>query len=252
MALDAYVMPLWRFKSGDFTSPIENALGIQPMIVAPRQRPPNAPWYLRVLEKLGVIEFVPPPPEPSSEEIRAKAIEEVEDLKRALATAVGQPIEWRDEGDIHYNKQFYDPSVLRAFATWHDHQIELPTFQAPPNLEYHVHSVHRLPKPQNPRFPILSTHSLHTGCFVPVDFPGVHYVEPFKSWGDREFFHDVASTHAVLAELDDFLSFLATVPEKKEEEHGSSPVGDARWYAEELQRICILSRDHRLPVIFWG
>lgn len=252
MALDAYVMPLWGFKSGDFSSPIENALGVKPTILTPEPQQPKVPWHLRMLEKLGFIEFVPPPPQPSPEEIRARAIEEVETLKHDISTAVGRRIEWTDEGEVHYNKQFHDPSVLKAFAAWHDHQSEMPEFQAPPKLEYWKHPVRQLPKPEKPRFPILASHSLNTGYFLPVDFGGVHYVEPFRSWGDREFFHDVASTQAVLSEIDDLLLFLATVPEKKEPEHGSSPVGDVRWYAEELHRICVLSRDYRLPVIFWG
>lgn len=252
MALDAYVMPLWRFKAGDFTSPIENVLGVRPTIVTPAQQTPKPAWYLRMLEKLGVIEFAAQPLEPNPEEIRSKAIEEVEALKRDLSGMIGKPIEWADEGDVHYNRQFHDPSVLRAFAAWHDHRSELPVFEAAPQLQYWKHPARQLPKPSNPRFPVLSTHSLNTGYFLPVDFEGVHYVEPFKSWGDREFFHDVASTPTVLAEINDLLSFLKSVPEAKEDEYGSSPVADARWYAEELQRICNLSQDHSLPVIFWG
>ena len=35
MALDIYVMPLWRFKVGDFRSPIETATGIRPSSLVP-------------------------------------------------------------------------------------------------------------------------------------------------------------------------------------------------------------------------
>jgi len=35
MALDAYVMPLWRFKAGNFASPIQERLGIKPIYTFP-------------------------------------------------------------------------------------------------------------------------------------------------------------------------------------------------------------------------
>lgn len=253
MALDAYVMPLWRFKAGDFTCPIEATLGIKPTIISPETRPlPHAPWYLRLLAAIGIIEFIEPPPEPSPEEFKAAAVQEVDALKTQLTDMIGIPIEWFDDGDVHYNKQFHDPSVLRTFAAWYDHRDEFPEFLPAPKLQYWNHPVRRLLKPDKRRFPILSEHSLSTGYLLPVPFEGVHYVEPFKSWGDREFFRDVSSTQAVLGELAEILEFIATVPEVREEEHGSIPVADARWYAEELQRMCRLSIEHRLPVIFYG
>jgi len=215
-------MPLWRFKAGDFSSPVEATLGIKPTIVSP------------------------------PEGLRSAAIEEVEALKAKLTEMTGTPIDWSDNGDVHYNKQFHDPSVLQVFAAWYDHRNQLPEFLPAPGLRYGKHPVRQLPKPAKRRFPILAEHSLHTGYLLPIPFEGIHYVEPFKSWGDREFFHDVASTQTVLRELADLLKFIATVPEIREPEHGSIPVADARWYAEELQRICTLSVKHHLPVIFYG
>jgi hypothetical protein len=95
MALDAYVMPLWRFKAGDFTSPIEETLGIRPtVILLADMPPPPAPWYLRLLAKIGMIEFVPPPPEPIREERCAAAVQEVDALKAQLTEMVGTPIDW--------------------------------------------------------------------------------------------------------------------------------------------------------------
>jgi len=60
----------------------------------------------------------------------------------------------------------------------------------------------------------------------------------------------VASTQAILRELAELLTIIDTQPEVKNGE--TIPVGDARWYAEELQRICTLSVEHKLPVIFHG
>ena len=68
---------------------------------------------------------------------------------------------------------------------------------------------------------------------------------------DWEFFHDVASTQTILRELSDLLDFLSGVPAVKADD-GSNPVKDVGLYAEELQKICALSIQHGLPVIFHG
>jgi hypothetical protein len=154
MALDAYVMPLWRFKAGDFTSPIENALGIKPTVISLADAPPpRACWYVRLLDNAGIIDFVPPPPEPSPEELRTTATQEVDALKSQLTEMLGTPIDWPDEGSVHYNKQFHEPVIMRAFAAWHDHQDELPEFTSPPEQNYYKHPVWSLPKPPKRRFP---------------------------------------------------------------------------------------------------
>ena len=246
-------MPLWRFKAGDFTSPIEATVGVKPTTISPEERFwRRSPWYLRLLATLRLIEYVPPPPGPSLEERRTAAVQEVDGLKAQLTQLIGIPIDWVDEGDVHYNKQFHDPSVLQAFAAWYDHRNELPEFLPAPELQYYKHPVRSLPKPVKRRFPTLAGHSLYIGYLIPVPFEGIHLVEPFKSWGDMEFFHDVASTQTMMRELADLLEFMATVPEVREEQHGSVPVADARWYAEELQRMCVLSIEHHVPVIFYG
>ena len=87
MALDAYVMPLWRFKAGDFTSPIEENLGVKPNVISLADpSPPPAPWYLRLLATIGIIEFAIPPPEPTREQRRAAALQEVDEIFRAPLT----------------------------------------------------------------------------------------------------------------------------------------------------------------------
>jgi hypothetical protein len=99
---------------------------------------------------------------------------------------------------------------------------------------------------------MLVEHNLDTGYFVPVPFDGLYRVEPFKVLDHWELFHDVASTQTILRELGGLLESAANVPEVREPEHGSIPVGDARCWAEVLQRICTLSIEHCVPVIFYG
>ena len=253
MALDAYVMPLWRFKAGDFSSPMEDTLGIEPVVISIADcAPPPAPWYFRLLAKIGLIEIEPlPPPELPREQRRAVAMREVEALKTQLSEMAGTPIDWPDEGGVPYRKQFHEPVAMRAFAAWHDHRDELPEFGSAPEQNYYKHPVWSLPTPAKRRFPTLVEHSLHTGYLLPVPFEGNYKVEPFKirNW---EFFHYVASSQTILREVDDFLEFLSTLPETSAEESDVIPLRDIRWYAEELRQMCSLSIEHRLPVIFHG
>jgi hypothetical protein len=44
---------------------------------------------------------------------------------------------------------------------------------------------------------------------------------------------------------------MNTVPEVTEES-GHNPVHNARVWAEELQKICRVSLQYRLPVLFYG
>ena len=106
MALDVYVMPLWRFKAGDFESPIEAVLETKPTVIplAAPLSPPRPPWYLRALARLGIIQFIPPAPPSTPEERRALTVQEVNDLKVHLTALTGIPVDWPDEGGVHYNK----------------------------------------------------------------------------------------------------------------------------------------------------
>jgi|LakMenE01Jun11ns_1017448.scaffolds.fasta_scaffold9768151_2 hypothetical protein len=56
----------------------------------------------------------------------------------------------------------------------------------------------------------------------------------------------------MLKETDELLSFMETVSPSQEDESDSNPVAVARRYAKQLQEICRLSIEHRLPVIFYG
>jgi hypothetical protein len=251
MALDVYVMPLWRFKAGDFSTPIEENLGIKPTVLAigESQRPaaPSPPWYLRLAAKIGLFEFTP---ESTPEQRKAAAMQEVDALKDRLTKLTNVRVEWPDSGAVQYKKQFYDPVVLRAFAAWCNHRDSLPDFHPAPTGNYYNHPVWKIAKPPHRRFATLIQHSLHVGYFLPVPFEGVYAVEPFMAFG-REFHHHVASTQTILRELAELMTEFEYVAGPSGTS-GGNPVADARWYAEELERICRLSVDHELPVIFNG
>ena len=257
MALDVYVMPLWRFKAGDFTSPIEETLGIKPTVVSLSDVPaPRPPWYLRWLAAVGIVEIIPPPapPEPLDPATRReRAQEEVHALKAELSRLTGGPVDWHDEGTVHYNNQFHASGFLRAFAAWHDHREAMPEFlPAPPDKDHNNYPVWSQPQPGRRRFPTLAGHSLYTGYFLPVPFTGVYEVEPFKMMGVWDTHHDVASSQTTLAELDELLASVAGLSAA-----GGSPehvrhVETARTWAGILRQICVLSVEHDLPVIFHG
>jgi hypothetical protein len=255
MALDVHVMPLWRFKAGDFTSPIEKNLGIKPTVISLEDveddpPPPPPPWYLRLLAKLGVIVFEDSEPELTAEEKATAARERVDELKIQLSELTGTPIDWTDAGEIHYSKQFFHPVTLRAFAAWCNLRDALPEFVAPPQGDYYRHPVWKLAKPPHLRFSTLIGHGLHTGYFIPVPFEGVHLVEPFMVW-DRQFHHQVASTQTIMRELAELLPMFEEVGATGAANQ-QTPAALARWYAGMLQEVCSLSIEHGLPVIFHG
>lgn len=255
MALDVFVMPLWQFKSGLSTSPIETALGIRPMTISLADEIPTArprpPWYLRVLARVGIITFIEPPPEPSPTERYEKATGEVADLKATLTQRCGHPVDWQDDGKQVYGEQFHGRDLLRTFASWCDHRDVLPEF--PKLVPYpEKHPVWDLPAPERRRFPVLTTHSMYTGYFLPTPFEGVHEVEPFKAMGHWDMHHDVASTQAVVGELIE----LQMLINELEQAGGSSEhleyVGYTREWVGVLRKICDLSLEHGLPVIWYG
>ncbi len=258
MALDVYVMPLWRFKAGDFTSPIEAALGIKPTIISlsgeqTPSPPARPPWYLRWLAALGIIEITVEPDPPDPAVVRAAAVWEVNALKAEMSRLTGGPVDWHDEGGVHYSQQFHASGFLRAFAAWHDHRDALPEFlPAPPDKDRDYYPVWDQPEPVRRQFPTLAKHSLYTGYFLPVPFAGVYEVEPFKMMGHWDAHHDAASSQTVLAELDELLASVAGLLAA-----GGSPehvkfVEAAKTWAGILREICALSVEHGLPVIFYG
>jgi hypothetical protein len=104
-ALDLYVMPVWRFKVGDFRSPIEVATGGRPRIVTAdgiEERPAAVRWY---------------------ERWRAKR--QVAAIRKAVGAANRTTVQWRDDGDAVDTKQSTrsgdttpDSPALAETVTW--------------------------------------------------------------------------------------------------------------------------------------
>ena len=154
---------------------------------------------------------------------------------------------------MYYSEQFHASAFLRAFAAWHDHREVMPEFlPAPPERDSDYYPVWDQPEPARRRFPHLAKHSLHTGYLLPVPFEGVYAAEPFKAFGHWDMHHDVASSQAVLRELDDLLASVAALKVA-----GGSPehrrfVESAAEWSQILREICRLSVAHGVPVVFYG
>jgi hypothetical protein len=250
MALDAHVMPLWRFKAGDFSSPIEDAFGIKPDVISLAEASDSrVPLHQRLLAKFGIVR------EDSAVAKMLKrkvAKEDVKKLKLEISGMTGSQVEWLDEGINRYSGQYYEPVEMRAFAAWHEHRDELKAFKKPPEDNYYKHPVWAVPKPDARRFPTLIDHSLHKGYLLPVPFEGVFKVEPFMVHNHWKFYHYVASSQSMLRETTDFLSFLSEFEAFDKRIGKGVRLKQIHWYASELRTMCELSLEHRLPVIFHG
>src|SRR5438046_1268988 len=109
MALNVYVMPIWRFKAGDFSSSLE-ALGITPTIITPDG--------IMLRRRKSRVSFL----------TRWRAKRQTRQLRSAIEAESGHPIRWNDEGEVAYSEQAGGFEALRAFARWLDCRDLLPNF----------------------------------------------------------------------------------------------------------------------------
>lgn len=231
MGLDVYVMPIWRFKAGDFASPLE-ALGIAPVIVGPdgvTQRELDArPGFFK----------------------RWKAKRATQHLRREIEAEIGHAVRWNDEGEVPYRRQAHGFESLRAFARWLDYRDLFPTFDPPPEDNYYKHPVmsDKLVRPR--AYPQIVDHSCYSGYYIPAEVERVVYVEPFTSWGGFVFKHSVGSSYRLLAELERLAEVLGT------DEHYEWVEGDALAAVKEafaqLFEVAKISHQKDLPIVFYG
>jgi hypothetical protein len=231
MGLDVYVMPIWKFKAGDFVSPLE-ALGVAPAIIGPggftRRNPGARPGFIT----------------------RWRARRATRRLRREIEAEVGHAVRWNDEGDVAYTRQARGFEPLRAFAKWLDYRDLFPTFDSPPENNYYKHPVmsDRLARPRT--HPQLVDHSCHSGYYLPAEVERVVYVEPFTSWGGFVFKHSVGSSPRLLAELERLAPVLGT------DEHydwvEGDPLAEVKAAFVQLFEVAKISRQNDLPIVFYG
>src|SRR5436190_967696 len=167
MALDVYVMPLWRFKAGDFEAPIEQNLRLEPSVVSVDGV--EKPFRRRTG---GLARWLH----------RSRARREVRAVRKAVEAANRVKVRWKDEGPVAYSHQSPGMEALRAYARWLDCRDRFPTFDAPPERDYYKHPVMNV-QLANPTCAHLIGHSCFNGYYLPADFEQVAEVEPYLVFG---------------------------------------------------------------------
>ncbi|QDT56416.1 hypothetical protein Pan44_44700 [Caulifigura coniformis] len=234
MALDVYVMPLWRFKTGDFSTPIEEGLGLEPTIITsdgvvrPSQR--------RSRDWTSLLR-------------RFRARRETRAIRKAVESANLVRVRWNDDGPVQYSQQSPGFEALRAYARWLDCRDRIPRFDAPPERDYYKHPVMK-EQISNPGCPHLVGHSCFSGYYLPVDFEKVVQVEPYLILGYYPATHAVGSSPRLMKELDRIQVDLQAPADQRLD--ASDPLVDVKVAYLQLRDIAELSCRHGLPVIFHG
>jgi hypothetical protein len=229
MALDLYVMPLWRFKAGDFASRIEAAIGIRPKIVT--------------------AEGVEERPAPVGGFGRWRARRQVSAIRRAVEALNGTPVRWKDDGGVVYSEQSRGMEALRAYAKWLDCRGQVPEFAPAPGGDYYQHPVMGL-EIERVSCPHLTGHDCYNGYYLPCDFERLARVEPYKIFGQWPATRPVGSSVRLLRELD-YVQERLRVPESYDYPQDDPLVAVKAAYLE-LREVADLSCRHGLPIIFWG
>lgn len=229
MGLDVYVMPLWRFKVGDFRSPIEAATGISPKVVTAdgvEDRPARVGW-------LG----------------RWRARRQVAAIRNAVEAANGTRVRWADEGGVVYAEQSRGFEPLRAYARWLDCRHKFSEFGAPTEGDYYKHPV-MAAEVSRLSCPHLVGHDCYNGYYLPCEFQRLAAVEAYLIFGQWPGSRAVGSAPRLLRELDSVQSELRVPAEY------SYPADDPLLAVKaaylQLREVAELSCRHGLPVIFWG
>ncbi len=234
MALDVYVMPLWRFKVGDFESPITQALGIAPVVLTI-----DAPDGPVTTHRSGLASWWR----------RGRARREVEAIRRTVERENGVSARWNDNGPIAYSRQGHSFEALRAYARWLDCRDRFPTFDEPPEKNYYKHPVMKEQIP-SPRFPHLTGHSCFNGYYLPVDFETIVSVEPYMILGRWPAHRQVGSSLRLMNELEIIHEVLQTPCGYLR--NNDDPLADVKVAYQQLREVAELSCRHGLPVIFHG
>jgi hypothetical protein len=232
MALDVYVMPLVRFKKGDFRTATERLgdnIGAKTTLMDAQGR---------VVRKSTADQRL----------ADAQIGNSIRQIKQdVLRDNPGVALEWDDSGDIVYSEQG-EFQALRTYACWLDCQELFPHFEEPPKGNFYEHPVWQCENTTE-TFPQLVTYSCYSGYFLPVFFEKVVYTEPHQIayW---EFHRTVGSSPALLRELEGLVELTSLNPAK---DYNYGILAErVRIELIQLLEITRLSVQHKLPIIFYG
>lgn len=235
MGLDVFVMPMWKYFAGDFTTPQQRfaaELGVPHGTVTPggvTMRDPN--------KKPGI-------------DIQLKAKRNVRSLLAEIQSRIGHPVTWIDEGDTVYREQaHYGFKGVRTYAHWLDVRDQMPVFEPPPEDNYYNHPANSLSPKGKPTYPQLVDHDCFCGYFVPAEMEPVIDI-PEKHRFIPNFVRSVGSSIRLLDELRRLSEVLGVGLEYTWSQ--DDPLREIKEPFAQLYRIATLSCAHALPIIFWG
>ena len=177
---EIYVMPLWRFKVGDFATSVEANLGLKPKIVTAdgiEERPASIGWFQRW-----------------------RARWQVRSIRRAVERVNTGRLDWNDAGPVVYSQQTIGMEALRAYARWLDCRDQLGRFDPAPSGNYYQHPVWQTPLVQL-TCPHLVGHDCYNGYYLASDFDRIIQVEPYRVFGAWPATRSVGSSVRLLREL---------------------------------------------------
>ena len=216
MSIEIFVMPLTRYKMGEFETPLQRMFGDKVRYVYPNQ------WYFWF-----------------------SARKQVKQIRKAVLKANGAIAKWNESGKCVYSEQCHEDSMpaLRAFACWIYGGKQPEDFSFPESGDYYKHPARKFENDQ-----INQSHLIGGGCYndyvLPVEFEHVVEVEPYKIFGHWDATRSVTSAiriHRELKQLKDSVSLLS------EDEFWDVHVGYMQY-----SKVVELALQHQYPIIFWG
>jgi len=238
MSIDLYVMPLWRFCAGDYTSPL-----------AAFMEGSGGPPPKRVNVSTGQVT-----PAPHEHEVgffeRWRARREVARVRRAVRNANGRSVAWKDDGPCVHRSQAHALNPLLAYEAWLSCKDLMPAFEADVSKPWNSHPALRLRHEHGRQS--LCPHLIAaagSGVFLPCDFatPVVIRTVQIRKW---TFTIMAGSSIRLAAELDRLNQSLKTPDPFVWEEHKSNPLVQVYEGYLEIRKAVELSVKHGLPMIY--
>jgi hypothetical protein len=224
-------MPMWRYKVGDFESPLERS-GLVPVVHYATPEGIFTRFDLR-----GRVS-------------RWRAKREVKAVAREVAAANGRAVTWTDEGDVVYSAQFHGVHPLWVYIWWLERQDLFGPFLLPEEGSEAAGAFWKIAPDRPTAFPHVSNNGFYSDYFLPVDFERVVKVEPHKLGGWYEVSRSVSSTPRALRELALLNEHLRVPPDYQRQD--DDPLAPVKATFAQVREFLELSNRHGLPVIFWG
>lgn len=231
MGADVFVMPISRFKIGDFETPLQQAFGLDAVrVIDPYgQEVASADNSSNLFGKLYN---------------KWKAKRSVAEIRRQIKKVNGPIPKWDEFAECVYSEQSFGTEAVRAFAKWIYLGNTAATFAVPEEGDYYKHSAWQAGS--NDR--VKRSHLIRNGCcndyIVPARFEHCVEVDSYKILGRHDATRCVSSSQRIQEELvnlkDEF---------KKLSRNDFEPVLDGY---ELLKEVIHLSVTRNLPVVFWG